>query len=259
MIGPLFAWRPLSCCLNHRWSSINRVTHSFLTCRAPHASSLLVVLQSLSSGTSSFKRLQILLVRRRLQGTMIFIRESDIFRDLVSWSMHLSKTAFGSPKSVPLNIDFIFCVKNACLLKFVLWLLTILNTWKRCVLFTWWDNIGLILAYIDLKFLFRVKVFEDLDCEFMIFNPWPNRKNTVPVFVPHIASKCLLFNVNLVGTDNSLLFLDYNRSFRLLNWSMFCGFGSHSAILSMISIAGHLNWCLWLLLEQDKTRWVGFH
>ena len=64
------------------------------------------------------------------------------------------------------------------------------------------------------------------------------------VFVSHITSKGLLFDVNLIRTDDPLLFLAYNRSFRLLNWSMFSGFSSHSAILSMISIAVHLNWSL---------------
>lgn len=258
MISPFFAWWSLPCCLNHWWSSVNRVTYSFLTCRASHASSLLMVLQPLSSGASTFKLWKILLMRGRLKSTMIFIRESDLFRDIVSWSMHLSKIVWG-PKSMSLQIDFIFSVKNACLLEFMLWLSILLDSGKGSVLFTWWDNISLILAYIYLKFLFRVKVFEDLESKFMIFNTRADRKNWMSVFVSHITSKCLLFDMNLVGTDNRLLFLNYNRTFRLLNWSMFSGFSSHSAILSMISIAVDLNWSLWLLLKQDETRRVGFH
>jgi hypothetical protein len=93
----------------------------------------------------------------------------------------------------------------------------------------------------------------------MIFNSWAYRKNRVPIFVSHITSKRLLFNVDLSWTSNRLLFLDYNRSFRLLNWSMLSGFCSHSAILSMISIAVCLDWSLWLLLYQYEARRVGFH
>lgn len=258
MIGAFFAWRSLSCCLNHWWSSVNRITHSLLTSRTSHASSLLVILEPLSSGASAFKLWQILLVRWWLKSAMIFIREGDFFWDVVSWSMHLSKT-IRRPKSMSLKICFIFSVKNACLLEFMLWLRILLNTRKSSVLLTWWYNIGLVLAYIDLKFLFRVKIFQDLDSKFMIFNARANWKNTMPVFVSHITSEGLLFNMNLIGTDNSLLFLDNNRSFRLLNWSMFSGFSSHSAILSMISIAVYLNWSLWLLLKQYETRRVGFH
>ena len=241
----LFAGRPLTGCLYHGGALVNRVTDSLLTRGTTHASSLLMILQSLSPGSSALKLWQILLVRRRLKSAMVFIREGNIFWDIIRGSQY----TLGRSKGMPGQLYLILRVKNAGLLKLVLRLWILLDTRKSRVLFTWRDYVSLVLLHIDLELLFRIEVFEDLNRELVIFDSRAYGQNRVSVFVPHVAGECLLFNVHFIGTHRScLLFLDYNRSFRLLNRSVFSCFRRHGAILSVISVAIHLHRRLWLLL-----------